>query len=148
MPSYTGTTNIYNSWAGNIAKSVDVSSDTFKMLLTTSAYTPSQSAHTVLADITNELSGNGYARQILGSVTFTQSTNVWTFDFADPVFTATGGSLVARYWVIYDDTPTSPADPLVAYGLIDSTPADVTTTDGNTLTININASGLFTVTRS
>ena len=145
MTNYTGTINIYNSWKENMVESANLGSDTFKILLCTSTYTPSISAHTVLADITNELSGNGYARQTLGSVTSAQSAGTYTFDFADPVFTATGGSLVARYWVIFDDTPTSPADPLVAYGLIDNTPADVTTTDGNTLTFTVNASGLFTI---
>lgn len=148
MTSYTGTANIYNSWAEYLCKNVQLATDTFKIGLTTSSYTPSQSAHTVLADITNEVSGNGYARQTLGSVTSALSSNVLTFDFADPVFTASGGSIVARYWFIFDDTVASPTKPLVAYGLIDQTPADVTTTDTNTLTFNVNASGLFTVTRS
>lgn len=145
MATYTGTINIYNAWKDNMMESVNMATDTFKILLCTSSYTPNQSTHAVLADITNEVSGSGYARQTLGSVTSSQSAGTYTFDFADPVFTATGGSIVARYWVIYDDTPTSPADPLVAYGLIDNTPADVTTTDGNTLTFNVNASGLFTI---
>jgi hypothetical protein len=145
MTSYTGTANIYNSWIEYMAEAANTASDTFKMLLTTSSYTPNQATHTLLSDVTNEVSGNGYARQTL-TVTSTLSTNVLTFDFSDPVFTATGGSIVARYWVIFDDTIAN--DPLVAYGLIDQTPADVTTTDGNTLTFNVNASGLFTVTRS
>lgn len=146
MASYTGTTNIFNSWVGYATKAGDLSTDVFKFLLTTSTWTPSQSSHTILTDVTNEVSGSGYARQTAASVTYTQSGAVWTFDCADPVFTASGGSIVARYWCLYDDTVVN--DPLVAYGLIDSTPADVTTTSGNTLTINVNASGLFTVTRS
>lgn len=146
MASYTGTANIYNSWVEKMCEGGNLSSDVFKIGLTTSTYTPDQAAHDELADITNEVSGSGYARQTLGSVTSNRSTNVLTFDFADPVFTASGGSIVARYWFIYNDTMTG--DPLVAYGLIDQTPADVTTTDGNTLTFNVNASGLFTVTRS
>lgn len=146
MASYTGTTNIFNSWVEYMAEAANTASDTFIMGLTTSSYTPSQSTHTLLSDITNEVSGSGYSRQTLASVTSNRSGAVLTFDFADPVFTASGGSIVARYWFIYDDTAVN--DPLVAYGLIDSTPADVTTTSGNTLTINVNASGLFTVTRS
>lgn len=146
MANYTGTANVYNSWIERMVEGANLGTDTFKMLLTTSSYTPNQATHDELADITNEVSGNGYARATLGSVTSNLSSNVLTFDFADPVFTASGGSIVARYWVIFDDTMTN--DPLVAYGLIDSTPADVTTTDGNTLTIQVNASGLFTITRS
>lgn len=146
MASYTGTTNIYNSWTEYLCEGANLGSDTFIMGLTTSSYTPNQSTHTVIADITNEVSGSGYSRQTLGSVTSNRSGAVLTFDFANPVFTASGGSIVARYWFIFDDTLAS--DPLVAYGLIDQTPGDVTTTDTNTLTIQVNASGLFTVTRS
>jgi len=144
MTSYTGTINFYNSWKEVKNEQANLGSDTFKVLLATSSYTPNASTHTVLADITNEVSGNGYARQTLTIVTSAQTGGTYTFDVSDPVFTASGGSIVARYWVIYDDTTTSPTDALVCYGLIDSTPADVTTTDSNTLTLNINASGLFT----
>ena len=146
MASYTGTTNIYNAWLDYLTKGANIGSDSFSMGLSTSSYTPNQSTHALLADITNEVSGSGYARQVLGSVTSNRSGAVQTFDFADPVFTASGGSIVARYWWIINTTVGG--SPLVAYGLIDSTPADVTTTTGNTLTINVNASGLFTVTRS
>ena len=145
MTVYTGTINFYYSWLDNLVEIVRNDTDTFKVLLTTSSYTPSQSTHTVLADIANELSGNGYARQTLGSVSSSQSAGTYTFDFADPVFTASGGSLVARYWAIFDDTVGTPTKPLVCYGLIDSTPANVTVTDGNTLTFNVNAAGLYTI---
>lgn len=145
MTVYTGSILIYHSWDEYLATGANASSDTFKIGLSTSSYTPSQSAHTVLADITNEVSGNGYARQTLGSVTWTRSGATATFDFADPVFTASGGSIVARYWWIFNDTVSSPTKPLVAYGFVDATPADVTTTDGNTLTFNVNASGLYTL---
>lgn len=146
MTIYNGTIVPYQSFREYIGTAINLSTDTLKMLLTTSSYTPSASSHTVLADITNECSGNGYARATLGSVSWSHSGATATFDFADPTFTASGGSIVARYWAIYDDTPTSPADPLVAYGLLDSTPADVTITSGNTFTFQINASGLFTLT--
>lgn len=145
MTVYTGTINFYNSWHLEIGKAANLSSDTFKCLLTTSSYTPSASAHTILGDITNELSGNGYARQTLQSVTWTLSGATATFTCSDPVFTASGGSLVAHYWVVYDDTVASPVKPLVCYGLLDQTPGDVTVTDGNTLTFNVNASGLYTL---
>ena len=100
--------------------------------------------HETLSDITNELSGNGYARQTITGVAFTEPVaGTWRWDANNPVFTASGGSIVARTWWIFDDTPTSPADPLFCYGLLDNTPADVTTTDGNTLTVTLNASGIY-----
>jgi len=127
---------------------IDLDNDTFKVMLTSSSYTPNAGTHTAKADVTNELStANGYTAggATLGSVTWTRSGATVTFDAADTVWTASGGSIVARYAVIYDDTTTSPADALVAYILLDTTPADVTTTAGNTLTLQWNASGIFTL---
>lgn len=148
MPAYTCTFNIYNAWSKNLGDSANSSSDTFKLGLTTSSYTPSQANHATLSDITNEVSGSGYARATLANVVFTRTSNVVKFSCDAVVFTASGGSITARYFFVYDDTPTSPADPLVGYGLIDTNNLDVVTTNGNTLTITPNASGLYTITRS
>ena len=56
----------------------------------------------------------------------------------DVVFTASGGSFGPfRYAVIYNDTPTSPADPLVGwydYG------SSITVLDGETFTVDFGAS--------
>ena len=46
----------------------------------------------------------------------------------------------ARFAVIYEV-----GGIVVCYCLLDSAPADVTATDGNTLTVTMNASGVFTV---
>ncbi len=139
----------YNSFKEYLGDgTIDTNSHTFKVLLTSSSYTPNASTHTVKADVTNELStANGYTAggATLGSVTWNRSGGTVTFDAADTVWTASGGSITARYAVIYDDTPSSPADPLVGYILLDTTPADVTVTTGNTLTLQWNASGIFTL---
>lgn len=135
---------LYDTWTQKLGQAANMSSDTFKVGLATSTYTPSM-AHDEYADITNELSGNGYALATLGSVTFNHSSGTTTFDAADTVFTATGGSLVARYAFIYDDTVAG--DPLIGYILLDTTPANVTVTDGNTLTLQWNASGIFTIAK-
>lgn len=95
--------------------------------------------------LTNELStANGYTA---GGYTvtpgWTRSSGTCTFDISDPTWTASGGSIVARFAAIVDTTATP--DRVVAYCTLDSTPADVTTTTGNTLTISINASGVFTL---
>ena len=136
---------LYNSWVKKLAEGANVSSDTFIVGLTSSSYTPNASTHDELADITNELSGSGYSRQTLASVTFNLSGGTVTFDAADSVFTASGGTITARYFFIFDDTVAG--DPLVAYGLLDTTPADVAVTDGNTLTLQWNASGIFTIAK-
>lgn len=145
MATTTGTLVVYDSWKRDIQNgTVDVDGDTFICGLSTSSYVPSQGTHEVLADITNEVTGNGYARQTLAGVSLTEPVGgTWRFDSNDPVFTASGGSIVARFWWIFDDTPGAPVDPLFAYGLLDNTPADVTTTDTNTLTLQVNASGYY-----
>lgn len=136
---------VYNSFREYMGDgTIDLDGDTFLMGLSTSSYTPS-AAHSTISDITNELSGSGYSRYSL-TATWTRSGTTVTFDSDDATFTASGGAITARYAWIMDDTPTSPADPLVCYSLLDTTPADVSVTDGNTLTVAINASGIFTLT--
>ena len=139
-----GSFNFYQSWLDYYSEAANMASDTFTVLLTTSSYTPSASTHSLLADITNELSGSGYARQALAGVSSSQTSGVYAFDANDTVFTASGGSITARYWVLFNDTLAD--DPLVAYGLLDDTPADVTATDGNDLTIQWGANGIIRVT--
>ena len=127
---------------------IDLDGDTFKVVLCTVTSNATTQTLQLYASLTEELgTANGYtaAGDTPGSVTWTESSGTVTFDSADPAWTASGGSITARYAVLYDDTPSSPADPLIAYCLMDNAPADVTVTDGNTLTIQLNASGYFQV---
>jgi hypothetical protein len=104
----------------------------------------------VYGDLTNEhANANGYTTGglALTAETWTRSSSTITFDAADPVWTASGGSIVARFGVVYRNaTVNTIVKPLLAVCLLDTTPADVTATDGNTLTVVMNASGLFTLT--
>jgi hypothetical protein len=152
MATTTGTLVFYRNWweigyetvTGGL--NLNAGGNSIKCLLATSTYTPDADNHTLLTDITNEVAGNGYARQTLANQTWVRSTNTVTFNADDVVYTASGGSIVARYFVLFDDTPTSPLDPLICYGLLDQTPLDVTATDGNTLTVQWHATGIFQVT--
>lgn len=137
MATYTGTfASFYTSFKEWMADgTIDLDTDAFGVLLTTSTYTPA-TTHQFVSDITNEVTGNGYARDALTTVTWTASGTQLQFNADDATFTASGGSIVARYWVLYDNANgTDASRELVAYGLLDNTPADVTTTDTNTLTI-------------
>lgn len=141
----------YNSFREYIADgTIDIDTDTFKVTLHTSTYTPSASTHTIYSDLTNELStANGYTNggAALGSVSWNRSGGTVTFDAADTVWTASGGTITARYAVIRKDGTTGGiVSPLVAYILLDTTPADVSATSGNTLTLQWNASGIFDLT--
>lgn len=139
--------NAFGGESSGDAAQMDYLSDTFKLTLHTSTYTPAIDTDEVKADATNELStANGYTAggYTLGTktVSYNATGNVTTLDCADVTVTASGGSLVFRYGVVWDDTPTSPADPL--FGYIDL--GAQTITDGNSLVIATAASGLATAT--
>ena len=124
---------------------IDTDTDVFKIVLCSSASNAATTSVVALASLTNQLStANGYTQNDKTlTVTDSQSSGTYTFDSDNPVWTASGGSITARYAVIYDDTHAS--DLIIAHALLDDTPADVTATDGNTFTVTMNASGIFTV---
>jgi len=120
----------------------DLDTDTFLIALFLSTSNIG-AASTTYAGVTNEhANANGYTTGgfSLGALTLAGTTTVTVDDPADAVWTASGGSIVARYAVIYES-----AGRVLCYCLLDSTPADVTVTSGNTLTIAFNASGIFTL---
>lgn len=150
----TASITLYNTtptWAAD-ATNLLSPSNTFRITLHTSSYTPS-AAHSVWADVDNEIAtGNGYTQNTkeLGSVVLsTVTTNDAKFDAADVVWTASGGAIPAwRYAVIHvNGTLNGHVNPLVGYVLGDTTPADIpATTDGNTLTLTWNTGGIVTIT--
>lgn len=99
-------------------------------------------ASTTYAGLTNEhANANGYTTGgIAVTIALSGTTTVTVDSTTNPVWTASGGSIVARFCVLYEV-----AGNVAAYFLLDSAPADVTATDGNTLTITHNASGIFTL---
>lgn len=121
----------------------DFDNDSYKMALFLSTSNIGAGS-TTYAGVTNEhANANGYTTGGIALATFTLTgTSTITIDTTtDPVWTASGGSIVARYAGIYEV-----AGNVVCYCLLDNTPADVTATNGNTLTIQINASGIATLT--
>lgn len=134
--------------------SIDLNTDTVKLALVNSSYTPDQVNHDLWADVsTNEISGtNGYTTggYTLLTPAFTAVTKGFKFSSANPTWTASGGSIAAwRYGVLYvSGTVDGYVNPVIGYFLGDSTPADVpATTDTNTLTITVPAGGWFDITR-
>lgn len=142
------TFTFYNNWkaAKNAAPLVGA---TVKVTLHSSAYTFA-ATHSVYADLTNELAtANGYTNGglTLAGVSWSQTGGTGTFDANDAVWTASGGSIVARRAVIrIVGTFNSQVDPLIASVLMDDTPADVTATDTNQLSLQWSASGIYTLT--
>lgn len=128
---------------------IDMDDDEFKCTLHASTSNCATLSNSVFATITNEIAGgNGYTTggYTLLSVTWTEAGGITTFDSADPQWTASGGPISARFAVIRKvGTANAIVDPVVAVCILDNAPADVTSTDGNSLTIQISASGIATI---
>lgn len=107
-----------------------IGTDTFKMALLLST-TNIGAASTTYAGVTNEVATNfGYTQ---GGVTVTLSLSGTTsvpIAFTQAQWTASGGSITARYVLLYKS-----GGNVYAYALCDNTPADVTATSGNTFTV-------------
>jgi hypothetical protein len=108
---------IYNSCLDDLAKgAIDFDTDTFKVVLVTSTYTPNKDTHDRRDDVTNEVTGSGYtAGGATSACTVTKDTanDKVTLSFAS-VSWATS-TITARGAVIYKSTGTAANDPLVAY---------------------------------
>lgn len=112
------TFQVVDEFVNNLGtKKIDLSADTFKWFLTNS--TPTKAGTQVKGDLTPITEENGYAEwaPTTGWDETGSGTGVWRFNVgADKVWTASGGSFGPfRYAVLYDDTPSSPADPVVGY---------------------------------
>lgn len=119
----------------------DIDSDSWKMALFLSTSNLG-AASTTFAGVTNEHSAaNGYtAGGIAITLTLAGTTTVTVDISSDPVWTASGGSITARFAAIYEV-----GGNVLCFCTLDNTPADVTATDGNTLTVAAHASGVFTL---
>jgi hypothetical protein len=133
--------NFFNAWKENMVESANLGSDTFVVALCAAANAP-VATNSVLADLT-QIAYTNLSARTLTTASSSQTTGTYSLALNDLTLTASGGSVATfRYVVIYDDTPTSPADPLVCwydYG------ANVTLASGESLLIDFGSS-LFTLT--
>lgn len=120
---------------------IDLDTDTIKVALVTSSYTPDIDAHDNFDDITNEVSGTGYTAggATLGSVTVTvdNTDNEGVFDAADTSWASS--TITARGAVIYKSTGTASTSKLICYVDFGS---DVTSTS-STFQITWNSEGIL-----
>ncbi|TXH19353.1 MAG: hypothetical protein E6R03_00675 [Hyphomicrobiaceae bacterium] len=126
-----------------IQKKHDFANDTFKVLLTNTAPV---ATNAVKADLTEISAGNGYtAGGTATSLTLSNASGVEKVVAANVTFTASGGTIGPfRYAVWYNDTQTSPADPLIGWADYGSS---ITLNSTETFTWTPDATnGLFTLT--
>lgn len=136
--------NKFNAFVENLAEKVHkLDTDTLKVMLTNTAPTSSNS---VFADLVEITAANGYTA---GGSTSTQSSSAqssgtYKLVIGDVTFTASGGSIGPfRYAVLYNDTPTSPADPLILYWDYGT---NLTLTTGNSFVVDFDGSaGVLTI---
>jgi hypothetical protein len=120
-------------------KKHNLGSDSLVVWLSNTA--PAQ-ANAVLADITQVSYANMSSRAVTTSSS-SQTTGTYSLILADLTLTMTGGaSPTFRYVGIYNDTATN--DDLVA-GYYDYGVGGVTLADGESLVIDLNTAGLFTL---
>jgi hypothetical protein len=139
--------NKFNQFVADVASGVHQlqtgTSQVFKVMLTNSAPT---AANAVKADITEISAGNGYTAGGVSVGTITGSQTSGTFKFVggtDPVVTASGAVGPFRYVVLYNDTATSPAKPLIGWWDYGSA---VTLASGETFTVDLDqANGILTL---
>lgn len=121
---------------------MNLQTNVLKIMLTNSAPAAANGLKADLADIS---AGNGYTA---GGATVTTSTSAQTSGtyklvLADVVISATGAIGPFRYAVLYSDTPTSPADPLIGFWDYGSA---LTLANGETFTVDFDASaGVLTL---
>ena len=130
----------FHAWKDNVVEVAQSATDQFVVALTAAANAP-VATNSVLADLTTISYTNLSSRNITTSSS-SQTTGTYSLVFTDLVLTASGTVATFRYVVIYDDTPTSPADPLVLfydYG------ANVTLLDTETFTVDFGSS-VYTLT--
>ena len=130
--------NKFQQFVEDIAHGVhDLSADTLKVMLTNVIPV---ATNEIFANLTEIAAGSGYTAggTAAGLTSSSHTTGTYKLILADVVFTATGAVAQFQYVVLYNDTPTSPADPLIGWWDYGSA---VDLTNGDTFTVDFDASG-------
>lgn len=102
----------FDCFVENLAEKVhDLGADNLTVALTNSAPIAS---NTVLANIT-EIAYTNLSTRLITRTSSAQTAGTYKLVLADLVLSATGSVGPFRYVVVYNDTPTSPLDPLIGW---------------------------------
>tara|TARA_R100000278_G_scaffold19517_2_gene18960 strand:+ start:548 stop:985 length:438 start_codon:yes stop_codon:yes gene_type:complete len=136
------TFNKVNDFVKNAVHNMDLESDQIAIALSNTAPSsessdPSADGNGILGNVTQVSYSNLSSRNVTTSSS-AQSSGTYKLVLADLTLTSSGGSTGPfRYVYIYDDTVTTPADPLVGYYDYGSS---LTLNDGDSLTVDFSAS--------
>ena len=120
----------------------DLDTDTWKMALFLST-SDLGAASTTFAGVTNEVGTTNTGYSAGGesiTLALTGTTTVKVDIDTDPVWTAGSAGLTARFACIYEV-----GGNVLCYCLLDDSPADVSVTSGNTLTVATHTDGVFSL---
>ncbi len=138
--------NKFNDFVEQLCKAIHDLDGTHTLKVGLSNTAP-VATNTVWANITEITAQNGYSAGGTATTPTLSEVPAGTANLVctDVVFTASGGSFgPLQYGVLYNDTPTSPADPLIAWW---TRAAAVTVNDGETLTMDFDdVNGVFDLT--
>ncbi len=134
-----------NDFVANAVENMDLESDQLVIALSNTAPSsessnPTADGNGILGNVTQISYSNisGSNPRNLTTTSSGQTGGVYKLILADLTLTASGGSVAAfRYIYIYNDTVTSPADPLIGYFDYGSS---LTINDGDTFTIDFSPS--------
>jgi hypothetical protein len=135
--------NKINAFVEHLAEGVhNLATGALTLALCAAANAP-VATNSVLADLT-EIAYTNLSSRVLTVSASSQTSGTYKLVISDLVLTASGGAVATfRYVVIYNDTPSSPADPLICwfdYG------SNLTLADTETLTADFDGTeGLLQV---
>jgi len=135
------TFNKVNDFVANAVHNMDLESDQIVVALSNTAPSsessnPASDGNGILANLTQIAYTNLSSRNVTTSSS-TQTGGTYKLVLADITLTSSGGSTGPfRYVYIFNDTVTSPADPLIGYYDYGSS---LTLNDGDSLTVDFSA---------
>lgn len=132
------TANKFNQFVEDVAHKVhNLGTDQLVCALTAAASAP-VATNSVLLNLT-QISYTNLSSRNITTTSSSQTSGTYSLVLTDLVLTASGAVATFRYVVIYNDTPTAPADPLITwydYG------SDVTLATSETFTLDFGATTL------
>jgi hypothetical protein len=126
------TFNKFDKFTEDLAEKVhNLDTDVLNVYLTNAA--PSVSADAIKTDLAEISTGNGYTGPVDTQNSTSRTNGVTSVIGVDVVITASGAVGPFQYVVLYNDTPTSPLDPLIGWWDYGSA---ISLANGETFTVN------------
>lgn len=133
--------NKVNDFIANVVHSINLSSDQITVALSDTAPSsettdPTTDGNGIIGNVT-EIDYSNLSSRDVTTTSSSQSSGTYKLVLQDLTVTASGGSVGPfRYLYLYDDTVTSPADPIIGYYDYGSS---LTLNDGDSFTFDFSA---------